>query len=274
MAETATASGAQRLEVGGKAALGALSYSQPQSDPVAVFQSVVESVLREVAAVDANVAAAVSAHTGSSSSARSSHSSSGSPYVALPLLRRRLAAVCDSAPAQPQPTRSHLPAAGTGQPPHSISAELHFPSIDRAFTLLARRLQRPFHPNITTPQAPTTTPPHPTAATQLDVQPQLPFSSSSSSSQHGTTDTVTVGGTRQQSAAERDSTNSHRSAEGQVAADEYDHSGGNTEQERSSGCLLQQQQQQQLRDEETVRELLASRWDGRRKVGEWANKPH
>ena len=85
-------------------------------DPVAAFRGVVSGVSREARAVNAGVGALLSAHAVDPSE----------PYSPLAEFRRRAAAVCAS-PAE------------TSAPPAA-----HFPHIDRAFALLAKRLKRPF----------------------------------------------------------------------------------------------------------------------------------
>ena len=109
---------------------------EPAADPVLLFQSVVRGVFRELTAVDERAAAVLAVHSASwlCSSA-----------AALAACRRRIAAVHQSAPLQPVPASMHRSDSRTEAP--SLSAMSTFPSIDRAFTLLARRLQRPFTPN-------------------------------------------------------------------------------------------------------------------------------
>lgn len=97
------------------------------SDPVAAFQSVVSDVLCVGRAIDATMSAVLA-------------DQSASPPAASDF-RQRIAAVCELA------VSTHTDHASSTVISQSSTSSIAFPHIDRAFALLARRLQRPFHPS-------------------------------------------------------------------------------------------------------------------------------
>ena len=135
------------------------SLSSERGEPVTVFHSVVAAVSREVAAVDAAATALLAAHT-AQSAAPVSPQTSDSHAAALSVFRDRVAAVCARRPAA---LESQQPPAESEAAAASMAAVVCFPSIERAFALLARRLQRPFTP-LYAHYAATDAPPRATAA--------------------------------------------------------------------------------------------------------------